>query len=321
MTHTPRDKHSPPTKIAVDRPRAIVPAGIGRAARWALVVALTLGLGATGACHRPPDAAYTQLQDANRLVADLRVSLHRAANESDRAVMADTDEASVAFAREAEGARQSAQRDADALTPLFRSLGYTREAGLLADFRTRFAAYEAQDREVLALAVENTNLKAQRLSFGPAREAADAFRSAVDALAAAALPENTCRAASLGASAVLAVREIQVLDAPHIAEAGDDAMTRMESEMARRETLARTALHDLEPLVDPASRPQLARAVEALDRFMSLHAQLIAFSRRNTNVRSLALSLGQMRTLTAACQVSLDALAAALASEGSRATR
>lgn len=40
--------------------------------------------------------------------------------------------------------------------------------------------YEQLDDEALPLAVENTNVKAQRLSFGLGREAADAFRSAID---------------------------------------------------------------------------------------------------------------------------------------------
>ncbi len=47
------------------------------------------------------------------------------------------------------------------------------------EFNGQSAQYGSLDRNILALAVENTNLKAQRLSFGPAREAADAFRDAV----------------------------------------------------------------------------------------------------------------------------------------------
>ena len=321
MSDCQQNVHSPAAKGATSDPRARSSSAATRLSRWALVVALGLGAGASTGCKGAPDAVYTRRQEADRLVADLRVTFLRAAGGSDRAVMANTDEASVAFAREAERDRQAARRDADALAPLLRGLGYTREGTLLAEFVGHFAEYEALDREVLALAVENTNLKAQRLSFGPVREAADAFRSAVDAIAGSAPPPSACRAASLAASAALAVRDIQVLHAPHIAEADDGAMSRLEAEMASREASARASLRSIEELLDPAARAQAAPAVAALDRFAALHEQLVTLSRRNSNVRSLALSLGRKRTLTAACQSSLDGLAAALANEGSRATR
>ena len=54
---------------------------------------------------------------------------------------------------------------------------------------------------------------------------------------------------------------------------------------------------------------------------MMLNTELVSLSRRNTNVRSLALSLGQRRTLTAACEESLQALQDALAKRGLSATR
>ncbi len=192
---------------------------------------------------------------------------------------------------------------------------------MLDEFGSRFAEYRALDRSILELAVENTNLKAQRLSFGPAQEAADAFRDSLEAVAPLAPAKDTWRAKALVATAVASVREIQVLQAPHIAESDDAAMTRMEKRMATSEAAARGALEMLASLVPPASRPQLAAATAALDRFAGLNTQIIALSRRNTNVRSLALSLGKKRMLTAACEDSLRALQDALAKRGFSATR
>ena len=54
---------------------------------------------------------------------------------------------------------------------------------------------------------------------------------------------------------------------------------------------------------------------------MDLNSQIIALSRRNTNVRSLALSLDQKRTIIVACEDDLRALHDALARRGSLATR
>jgi hypothetical protein len=81
-------------------------------------------------------AVLTQQAEAHRLASHLHGQFSRAADASNRAVMADTDEASIAAAHEAEQA---------------------------------------------TLAVENTNIKAQRLSFGPAQDAVNAFRQSIEA--------------------------------------------------------------------------------------------------------------------------------------------
>jgi hypothetical protein len=46
------------------------------------------------------------------------------------------------------------------------------------------------------------------------------------------------------------------------------------------------------------------------------HARIIALSRRNTNLRSLALSLDQKRTIAASCEERLRALRDALNTRG-----
>jgi hypothetical protein len=272
-------------------------------------------------CVNAPETALERLVESRRLAADLLVQLTKAADASNRAVMADTDEASVAFAREAEQATQAVEKDADALGPVLSGLGYSNETRALQEFNSRFADYRALDRNILELAVENTNLKAQRMSFGPSQEAADAFRDSIAALAPLDAPKDVWRIKALIATAIAALREIQVLQAPNIAEAREAAMTRIEKRMATEEAVARSSLATLGTLTPPAARPQLAAATAALDRFMGLNAQIVELSRRNTNVRSLALALGQKRTLTAACDDSLRALQDALAKREFTATR
>jgi hypothetical protein len=261
-----------------------------------------------------------QLSDARQLAANLLVQFTKSADAANRAVMADTDAASVAFAQEAERASASLQQDINALTPLLQGLGYTVETGLLNEFLGRYAKYRELDRRILDLAVENTNVKGQRLSFGGGQDAADAFRDSLEALTAAA-PADRWRVEALTAKAIATVREIQVLQAPHIADADDAVMARLETRMAGSETAARAALAALAPLVAPSSRPRLAAATTSLDRFMSLNAEIIALSRRNTNVRSLALSLDQKRTLTAECEESLHKLRDALEKRSAKHTR
>ena len=91
--------------------------------------------------------------------------------------------------------------------------------------------------------------------------------------------------------------------------------------MATSETAARAALATLRPLVQPASRTRLTTATVALDTFMRFNAQIMALSRRNTNVRSLALSLNEKGTVVGECEDSLRALRDALAKRGFTGTR
>jgi hypothetical protein len=268
-----------------------------------------------------PQTVLTQLLEARRLAAEQHVQFTRAAEAANRAVMADTDEASAAAADEARRARQVVERDTKALRAILESLGYLDDARHLEAFGARFEEYRRLDDEILPLAVENTNVKAQRLSFGPAREAADAFHASIDMAIRAEAAKDTCCAEAAAARARTALLEIQVMHAPHVAEADDAAMTRMESQMTASATAARRALEELQAALPAASAPQVATAAAALDRFMAIHAQIIALSRRNTEVRSLALSLGREHLVTAECEDHLQTLEDALAKHGFTATR
>src|SRR5205085_11597286 len=130
--------------------------------------------------------------------------------------------------------------------------------------------------------------------------------SAAESAARSASPPNAAPAEALAETAVAAVRQIEVLQAPHIAASEDEAMTRMEQEMSAAEKQARDAMRRLAALV--ANGSVLKTAETALDEFMRLNAQVVALSRRNTNVRSLALSLGRKRMLAAAGDDTLRAL-------------
>jgi hypothetical protein len=273
---------------------------------------IVIAAGLTARCG-DVNAALAQLSEARRLSADLLIEFTKADDAANRAVMADTDALSIGDAHEAEMAKQAIQKDMDSLRPILQGLKYADETRFLEEFAARFTDYNTLDRRVLDLAVENTNLKAQRLSFGPAQAAADAFRDSVEAVVPARDP---WRVKALVATGVAALREIQVLQAPHIADAEDASMARLEKRMAAAEAVVRNALETLAPLVEPSFRPHLATATTALDRFMDLNAQIIALSRRNTNVRSLALSLDQKRKLTGPCEETLRALQAALDKRG-----
>lgn len=281
---------------------------------------LCLAIAAVSATACAGGPVLTQQAEARRLAAAIHVQFTKAADAANRAVMADTDQSSTVAAEEAGRALQAVKSDVEQLKPILNSLGYPDEINHLELFRTRLAEYEALDKEILPLAAENTNVKAQRLSFGPGREAADAFRRAL-ATVAKSPSKNSSRIETLSSQAVTGVLEIQVIQPRHIAEADDQAMSRMEAEMSASEAAAGGRLNALQASVPDSAKAGLSEATAALDRFKSINDEIVKLSRRNSNVRSLALTLGRKRIVTAACDDDLRALGEALARHEFRATR
>src|SRR5678815_2445081 len=97
---------------------------------------------AAAACGDGSKLVLNQQAEAHRLASHLHVQFSRAADASNRAVMANTDETSRAAAREAEQATRAVQRDIDALRPILNNLTYRDEIGQLDAFATRFAQYQ-----------------------------------------------------------------------------------------------------------------------------------------------------------------------------------
>ena len=177
---------------------------VGNRANWVIVV-MCAAVAAGWGCASPK-AALTKLIEARQLASELHVQFTKGSDAANRAVMADTDEASAAAADEARRATQTVEQTIETLRGTLQSLGYASDVQLVDGFEKRFAEYRQLDDEILPLAVENTNLKAQRLSFGPGREAAEAFGHALDkAVKSGRMSE------AIAARARIAVLEIQVL--------------------------------------------------------------------------------------------------------------
>src|SRR4029079_5248719 len=216
--------------------------------RSVVLSGLALTAAGTAGCINPL-TALPKLFEARRLASELHVSFTRAPYASNRAVMADTDEASIAAKDDATAARQAVDHDLVSLQPILTELDYADELRALAAFKTRYEEYRRLDDEILPLAIENSNLKAQRLSFGDAQEAAKAFRASLEAAVRLAAPAQANAAALLAHRAEIAVLEIQVLQAPHIAESDAAVMTRMEESMNTSAASAKATMDRLKAMV------------------------------------------------------------------------
>jgi len=268
------------------------------------LVAAALIILAAANCSGPP--AIERLAEARRVASELLTQFTSASDATNRIVMASGEGVAAGFVQRSGQATTAVQQNTETLKSLLVSLRLVEETQLLAEFVRRFHEFQVLDRRIQGLALENTNVKAQQLAFGVAHEAANAFQGALSA-------EKGSGAAN---GAIAAVREIQVLQAQHIPEDDDGVMTRFEQQMTAAESVARQSLRAL-----ATTQRDLTDATKALDRFMSLNAEIVKLSRRNSNVQSLALSLGEKGTLAARCEDGLRALQAALAKRGFSGTR
>jgi len=242
------------------------------------------------------------------LVERMEASLAKASEAEKRAVLAITDQDSQAYADEARAAAAEIERQRKELAGLLSSNGIRGETELLEQFNEAFIRYQEVDREVLDLAVKNTNLKAYALAFGPAAEAVGDLDDALTRVSVKSSLSPVAAVTLHALSAKTAVLRIQALLPPHIAEESDKKMDELEARMAAQDKQARAELAALKGIEGLGGDKDLAAASEAYDRFTKLRTQILALSRENTNVRSLTISLNQKRKATVACQETLAAL-------------
>jgi hypothetical protein len=246
------------------------------------------------------------VQKLQRIQAMSR-DLLAAAEAEKSAVMAETDEASQAFAEQSLQASQNVEKARRELEPLLE--GKRQEAHLFQEFSRCWAKLQEIDREVLSLAVQNTNLKALRLSFVPAAEAMRSMEEALNHLmdVVSASPDAV-EIIRLAATVAMSALNIYTLQAPHIAESTETRMEEMEATMHSLDAQVIDALQRLRVLVDESGKPFLKAAWASYKDFQHINAAIVELSRQNSNVRSYALSLGQKRKTTAQCQDMLAAL-------------
>jgi len=278
--------------------------------------ALVLDLGGCGG-----DPALQQLTEARRLSEELIAEFENATDAGNSAVMSEGDERSQGFVQQAEQGNAAVERAATALAPLLQGLRLSEESAALAEFDTEFSEYRKLDRLILDLALENTNVKAQQLSFGAALAAVDQLRDALARVTASVSGPNAWQAKALAATALASAREVEMIQAPHIAAVDDPVMLALEKRMTAAAAAATAALAELATLIAPASQAEIATANAALAHLMTVNAEIVQLSRRNTNVRSLALALNEKGVLTAKCEQTLRALHEALAAHVLAGTR
>jgi len=282
------------------------------AAALLLVVSLVLHF------RQQPNPAAQLAFKAERvdLVGRMQLGLASASEAEKSAVLSMTDQESQAFADQARAATAGVEQERRDLEQLLAGGGTPAEGELLSEFSRLFTEFQRVDQELLNLAVQNTNLKAYALAFGPAANALNEMNTALSHLAAAhADSPDGKNVTRLALGAEVGALRIQTLLPPHIAEASDERMDQLEVLMTQEDNEVRSDLYALAALPKLKADTDLETATARYAQFRELKSQILKLSRENTNVRSLAISLNEKRKVMFSCQEALGRLQAAILDE------
>lgn len=257
-----------------------------------------------------------------RLVSEMRVNLNASVEAEKSAVLADTDETSTVYADQALRLSAAVEDGRRELGVLIEAEKMGQEVDLFREFSACWEKFRQIDQELLPLTVRNTNLKAYELSFVLSQNALKQFEKSLDALMAGNIAnDKSCRTEKLMLRTLIAALKIQALQPPHIAEIRQDKMDEIEATIQTQDALVNQSLDALSFLMNPKSKPLLEEAKAAYAEFWRINTDMMKLSRQNTNVLSLAMSLGQKRKVTVQCQGALATLEKTIQSKAYKATR
>jgi hypothetical protein len=252
------------------------------------------------------------------VLSALRINMIKSVESEKSAVMAATDEASIAFSEESVRGIEAAEQCLRELSQLIEAYPSETEVKLLREFNECWTGFRSIDQVVLELAVQNSNLKAARLSFGAASEAMDLFENALAKLMRDQAAGPIC---GLASNALAAGLKINVLHGPHIASSDDKEMDGIEKTIQENDAVVRRSLNSLQPLISPDRQATFRQAEAAYNEFAAVTAKIIELSQQNTNLKSLELSLNRKRKMTSQCDEILTSLQDAVQSRSLKATR
>jgi hypothetical protein len=287
--------------------------GIGKWIAMPLIIALLLVLLLALFLSRFPGndvrypTVFTNTAKVIEVISRMRINLLKSIDLGKAAVMSITTEESRTLADQSRTSADAVERDYAELKVLIDAANIGNEIKLLKEFSDNWNNFRVINRELLSLAVENSNIKAANLSYTAAAQAMGYFEQRLSALTD--LPKfdhERAQMARLAYQAVASAFVIYSLEAPHINEAEDKKMDELENLMAVNERKVRDALRNIALLTDRQGRIIFDEVSSAFSKFMEVNKEVVRLSRMNTNLKSQQLSLGRMRTVAAQCEAILN---------------
>jgi len=270
----------------------------------------------------PMRDTYLQVINKTELLSQMRVNLHKSVEMEKNAVMALTDEESQEYANQTLIALASVKQDLKKLQLLIATTRLQDEEKLIDEFNTCWVKFHNLDQIILGLAVQNTNLKAAALSEEKGSEAIQRFDQSLQNVMRMNLrTSQEDRVAGSAWQAIAASLQIFNLHHSHIVEIDDEKMNQIETQIKAEEKKVLNSLDQLGGIVDKESQNPLLQAKTAFSEFMEVTAKVLKLSRINSNIKSLELSMGKKRIISAQCEEILASLQNAVQGRPFKATK
>lgn len=256
------------------------------------------------------------------LLSTMRIHLLEATEAEKNAVMAITDEESENFAVRARQAADAVESSRKKIEGIILQENHPQEIAIFNKFNICWSQFRKLDETILALATQNTNLKAQKISSTQGAQEMERFEQSLNRLIHRNTSNNRCnKTVMLSYEALTAGLKIFSLHKPHIEEADDQEMDKIEQSIKTYDESARQALESFHNITNPSDNEDMKNAEAAYEQFMNLTGEILRLSRMNTNIKSAELSLGKKRLISSQCQEILASLQETIRAQRSKATR
>ena len=283
---------------------------------WILILvvlgAVTL-YGYYGESYNPFETKFMKVD----LLSTMKIHLLEAIEAEKNAVLAITDEASEGFAAQARQAAEGVESSRKEIESIIHQEKLPRDTEMINEFNSCWAHYRKLDETILDLAIQNTNLKAQKISATLCAQELEHFEENLSRLIHQNTHGSQCNeAVMLSYEALTASLKIFALHKPHIEEADDQEMDKIEQSIKSYDESARKAIGSLRSIAGLSDNEALKNAETAYERFMNLTDEVMKLSRMNTNIKSADLSLGKIRLISSQCQEILANLQETVRAQG-----
>jgi len=256
------------------------------------------------------------------LLATMRIHLLEAIEAEKNAVLATTDEASENFAGRARHAADEVENRRKEVESIIEQEKFPPELEVLNNFTVCWSQFRKLDDTILALATQNTNLKAQKLSATQGAQKMESFEQSLNRLIHRNTANNRCNTSvMLSYQALTSALKIFALHQLHIEEVNDQEMDKIELNIKSYDQSVREALGALRNMTDLKDSEDLNNAGTAYEQFMKLTDEVLRLSRMNTNIKSVELSLGKKELISSQCRENLATLQQTVQTRQFKATR
>jgi uncharacterized protein (UPF0210 family) len=248
----------------------------------------------------------------------MRLSLAAASEAENSAVMSTRDQDAKTFAEEARTAEADLELGRIELGKLLKGSRNPGEPELMERVSQSMLEFQKIHKQLLDLAMQNSNRKAFGMAFGPATKLLEEMNEALSQIVAKyadSTAENRFQVTQLANDVRIGILSTQVVLLPHIAEASDQKMDQFEVQLSELDRKIRENLAALKLLSQEDDQADIDRVTSRYEEFDQLKSQIITLSRQNTDLRAVTIALQEKRQAMLACQDALVALEHAILAE------